>query len=120
MSYVCKVKSPVGEITVSSDGEHITGLWIEGQKYFAITLKEGYEERELPVFQNARRWLDSYFAGEEPKIENLSLKPDGSGFRQAVWKVLCEIPYGETVTYGDIAKKLGCKSAQAIGGRRWA
>ena len=109
--------SPLGTLTLASDGEAITGLWIEGQKYFAAGIPTNLPVRDdLPVFLKASDWLDRYFAGERPAIGDLPLAPQGSAFRQSVWKILCEIPYGETVTYGDIAKRLCCKSAQAIGG----
>lgn len=115
--YKTIVDSPVGGLTLASEGEHITGLWLCGQKYFAEGVREEMDTRDdLPVFAQARAWLRAYFAGERPEIASLALAPQGSAFRQSVWKILCEIPYGETTTYGAIAKQLGCKSAQAIGG----
>ena len=78
--------------------------------------------REFSVLKEAKEWLDRYFAGEKPLINELKLAPEGSDFRKAVWKILCEIPYGETFTYGEIAETLakrnGVKkmSAQAVGG----
>jgi len=114
MDYICRVNSPMGEITLASDGEALTGLWFEGQKYYGATLDE-VEERELAIFDDVRDWLERYFRGDEPKVDML-LRPRGSEFRQAVWRVLLEIPYGEVTTYGEIARNLGCKSAQAIGG----
>ena len=109
--------SPIGLLTLASDGEAIIGLWIEGQKYFAAGIPTNLPVRgDLPVFLQARDWLDRYFAGERPAASELTLAPQGSAFRQSVWQVLCEIPYGQTVTYGEIAKRLGCKSAQAVGG----
>ena len=109
--------SPVGKLTLVSDGEAIIGLWIEGQKYFAAGIPTNLPVRDdLPVFMQARDWLDRYFAGERPAASELPLAPQGSAFRQSVWRILCEIPYGQTVTYGEIAKRLPCKSAQAVGG----
>lgn len=109
--------SPVGTLTLASDGEAITGLWLEGQKYFAQGMPENMPTQDgLPVFAMARDWLDRYFAGERPACAELPLAPQGSAFQQSVWRILCEIPYGQTVTYGEIAKRLGCKSAQAVGG----
>ncbi len=76
----------------------------------------------MPVFESAKRWLDRYFAGEEPVISELPLAPVGSEFRQVVWNILCEIPYGEVVSYGEIARKTAEKmgkkrmSGQAVGG----
>ena len=116
MYYIMKYPSPVGELTVASDGENIIGLWLEGQKYFAATINEDAIEKELPIFDEARRWLDIYFSGREPDFLP-PLAPRGSEFRRAVWGELLRIPYGETVSYGEIAKRLGGKtSARAVGG----
>lgn len=119
MIYKTEYNSPIGKLTFASDGNNLIGLWIEGQKYFASTVKtEMVEKNELPIFQETKNWLDRYFRGEKPAISELLLAPEGSEFRQKVWKILCEIPYGEVTTYGDIAKKLGVSrmSAQAVGG----
>jgi len=111
-----KYPSPVGALTVASDGENIIGLWLEGQKYFAATLSGEAIEKELPVFEEARHWLDIYFSGREPDFLP-PLAPRGSEFRRTVWGELLRIPYGETVSYGEIAKRLGGKtSARAVGG----
>ena len=116
MDYRMKYPSPVGELTVASDGENIIGLWLEGQKYFAATINEDAIEKELPIFDEARHWLDIYFAGREPDFLP-PLAPRGSEFRRAVWEELLRIPYGETVSYGEIARRLGGKtSARAVGG----
>ncbi len=123
MFYSTKYPSQLGMITLASDGENLAGLWIEGQKYFRDTVCEPMSETdELPVFVAAKTWLDRYFAGEEPAISELPLKPIGGEFRQNVWKLLCEIPYGEVDTYGGIAKKMAARlgrksmSSQAVGG----
>ena len=109
--------SPLGTLTLASDGENLTGLWIAGQKYFAAGTPTNLPARDdLPVFTQARDWLDCYFAGERPAANELPLAPQGSAFRQSVWRILCEIPYGQTVTYGEITKRLGVRSAQAVGG----
>ena len=109
--------SPLGTLTLASDGENLTGLWMAGQKYFAAGTPTNLPVcDDLPVFLQARDWLDRYFAGERPAVCELPLAPQGSAFRQSVWRILCEIPYGQTVTYGEIAKRLSCKSAQAVGG----
>lgn len=96
---------------------------MEGQKNFAATVKEELvNDDDQQLLLSAKDWLNRYFAGEKPDIKELPLNPNGSGFRQEVWKILCEIPYGETMTYGEIAKKVAVKlgkksmSAQAIGG----
>lgn len=115
--------SPVGKMTLAGDGTHLVGLWIEGQKYHGDTVSLTMPERDdLPVFNAAKRWLDSYFAGERPAISALPLAPAGGAFRQSVWDILCEIPYGKVITYGEIASKLAARmgkermSSQAVGG----
>lgn len=119
-----KYRSPLGDITMASDGTALIGLWFDGQKYFGSgILKETleYEEKELPVFKETVHWLDIYFEGKEPDfMPELSLK--GTEFRREVWNILLEIPYGETITYGEIGSKIAKKkglismSAQAVGG----
>ena len=123
MFYKTIFKSKIGEITLCSDGESIVGLWIENQKHFAGSIKEEMVEKpDLPVFKKASDWLNRYFSKEHPKISELPLKPQGSEFRQAVWEILCEIPYGKTTTYGEIARKIAKQqgkasmSARAVGG----
>ena len=109
--------SPVGLLTLASDGEAVTGLWLAGQKYFAAGIPTNLPAcDDLPVLVRARDWLDRYFAGQRTVANELPLAPQGSAFRQSVWRILCEIPYGQTVTYGEIAKRLGVRSAQAVGG----
>lgn len=115
--------SPLGKITVACDEKSIVGLWFEGQKYFAETVDENMlQNRSFDILKLAKDWLDRYFAGKRPEISELPLNPLGNEFRQSVWKILCEIPYGEVITYGDIAKKIAKQkgitrmSAQAVGG----
>ncbi|MDE5781212.1 MAG: methylated-DNA--[protein]-cysteine S-methyltransferase [Lachnospiraceae bacterium] len=115
--------SPLGRIYMASDGNNLTGLWIENQKYFASSfLKEAVKKEDLPIFEDTKRWLDRYFAGKKPQISELNLAPSGGEFRQEVWSILCSIPYGEIITYGEIAEKVAVKmnkekmSAQAVGG----
>ncbi len=120
MDYLTEYSSPIGKMLLSSDGENLTGLWFENQKYFKSTLNDEYEEKKIPVLEKAVLWLDRYFNGENPETD-FTLKPKGSDFRQAVWKILYQIPYGETITYGEIAKRIEKKtgkraSAQAVGG----
>ena len=115
MDYTFHVDSPLGGITLASDGEALTGLWFDGQKYYADTLDAEYAEKALPIFDETAKWLDLYFAGIAPDFTpKLSLR--GTSFRRRVWDVLLTIPYGHTMTYGEIAKALGCRSCQAIGG----
>jgi methylated-DNA-[protein]-cysteine S-methyltransferase len=121
MEYSIKIKSPLGMLTVSSDGENILGLWIEGQKYFAGTLGQDAVEQDLPVFEHVRGWLDRYFSGKIPD-STLTLKPKGSLFQKSIWDILCRIPYGKTASYGEIAKQYELQnggkpvSARAVGG----
>ncbi len=121
MDYIYKIPSPVGQLTMASDGQKLTGLWLEGQKYYAATLENQAETQKLPVFDLAKEWLDVYFAGKKPDF-SVPLAPRGSTFRQAVWEILCTIPYGTVVTYGSIAQQLsdmeseGHTSARAVGG----
>ena len=98
--------SPVGEITLCSDGDALRGLWIEGQKYHGGTIPEAMEPGDAPVLAAAKEWLDAYFAGERPAIADLPLAPIGSEFRQMVWRILTEIPYGQVTTYGAIAQQV--------------
>lgn len=123
MNYTKVEPSPVGNITLASDGKNLTGLWLEGQKYFGGTAPDRMEPKDdLAVFKSAERWLDRYFAGKRPAISELPLNPAGSDFRQEVFRILCEIPYGEVITYGEIAKRMAVKmgkeriSGQAVGG----
>ena len=123
MYYTTTHPSPAGLLTLASDGTNLVGLWLEGQKYFGQGMPASAQENsDLPVFAAAKRWLDQYFAGEKPAISELPLKPAGSEFRQQVWDILCEIPYGTVTTYGEIAKQMAAKmgkesmSGQAVGG----
>lgn len=113
--------SPIGGITMASDGESLCGLWFDGQKYFASTVKGETEDKSLPVFEKSKKWLDIYFSGEEPDFTpKLSL--NGSKFRKAVWDILLTIPYGSVMTYGEIARIMAKQSgiakmsSQAVGG----
>lgn len=113
--------SPLGGILLAADEIGMRGLWFDGQKYFARDLPTERVEKNTPVLSEAVRWLDIYFGGKEPDFLP-PLHPVGSPFRQEVWKILLQIPYGKTVTYGDIAGQLAEKmglakmSAQAVGG----
>lgn len=123
MYYSTTYSSPICKITLACDGKNLVGLWMEGQKYFGNTVPEKMTEKDdLPVFIETKKWLDRYFAGEKPAIYELPLKPIGGGFRQEVWSILCDIPYGEVTTYGAIANKIAVRtskksmSSQAVGG----
>ena len=117
MNYTQLIPSPLGNILLSADEIGLTGLWFEGEKYYADALPREHIERETPILTDTKRWLDVYFTGREPDFTP-PLHPAGSPFRQAVWQLLLEIPYGQTTTYGALAKRLngGRMSAQAVGG----
>ena len=123
MVYQTYYESPIGSITLASDGENIIGLWMEGQKYYGDTVTEDIiEKNELAIFTKTKQWLNRYFAGEKPNISELSLAPRGGDFRTIIWNILCQIPYGEVTTYGEIGKKVAKimnkrnMSGQAVGG----
>lgn len=121
MEYVSNYISPLGKMLLAADDKGLTGAWFEGQKYFACGLSGEYEEREFSLFKDVKYWLDLYFSGQDPKFQ-VPIHPAGTSFQQEVWKILREIPYGETMTYGDIAAKIAGErgiasmSAQAVGG----
>ena len=121
--YTKTVSSPVGDLVLVSDGEYLTGLFIAGQKYFMDGCSvELYENNDLEVFHIVEEWLKSYFAGANLSIKSLPLKPAGTNFRQIVWQELLNIPYGDTITYKELGKKVAVRlgkssmSSQAIGG----
>ena len=121
MTYTKRYMSPVGEILLAADDAGLTGLWFEGSKYFAAELPKAHIEQDTPVLLETIQWLDVYFAGKEPDFTP-PLHLIGSDFRLAVWNILLSIPYGRTMTYGQIAKQLAKNtgidkmSAQAVGG----
>lgn len=121
MQYTSRYASPLGSILLAADDIGLVGLWFEGQKYFANGLEKTHEEKELPLFAKVKRWLDIYFSGQQPQF-TVPLHFIGTAFQKEVWELLCTIPYGQTTTYGAIAKQLAAKrglpqmSAQAVGG----
>lgn len=121
MVSICHYESPLGGVLLAADEIGLTGLWFDGQKSFARGLPADRVERETPALLEAKRWLDIYFSGKEPDFTP-PLHPIGSAFRQSVWEILLQIPYGKTTTYGEIARQLSEKmglsrmSAQAVGG----
>lgn len=121
MHYIQYYDSPLGRILLSDNGGTLNGLWLTGQKYYASTLAQNYEERETEVLANTKRWLDIYFSGKKPDFTP-PLSMDTTEFRKTVWKILLTIPYGQTMEYGQIAKQItdsrnGIKtSARAVGG----
>ncbi len=121
MDYTYHYDSPLGGIMMASDGVSLTGLWFDGQKYFASALSKCHEERFLPVFAETGRWLDIYFSGKAPDFTpDLCMRT--TAFRKTVWEILLAIPYGHTLTYGEIARIIASQkglphmSAQAVGG----
>ncbi len=121
MYYCSEYESPVGTLTIASDGQAVCGLWLDGQKYHGGTIcEEMVPNDDAGGFAELRAWLNAYFAGNPQPIEDVPLAPIGSDFQQAVWEKLAAIPYGELTTYGAIASDLkrerGKASALAVGG----
>lgn len=121
MQYTSRYRSPLGEMLLAADETGVTGLWFAGQKYFARNLDKEHAEKEIPLFATVKHWLDVYFAGSEPDF-TVPLHFTGTAFQNEVWGILCAIPYGQTTTYGEIAKQLAARrglphmSARAVGG----
>ena len=121
MTFTQHYNSPLGDILLAADDIGLTGLWFDGEKYYADNLPAEHIEQETQILLQTRRWLDIYFSGKEPNFMP-PLHPVGSKFRQEVWEILLQIPYGQTTTYGEIARQLAAKSgcakmsAQAVGG----
>lgn len=125
MQYISYYTSPLGKILLSCDNIGLNGLWFEGQKYFAQGLDKKYLdksviEKQTPLLKKTKDWLDIYFSGQEPDFK-IPFSFMGTPFQKEVWEILTSIPYGKTITYGDIAKKLAIKrgilkmSNQAVG-----
>ena len=120
--FIWHYESPLGGITLGSDGSSLIGLWFDGQMHFADVLSPEHEEKPIPVFKDTCRWLDIYFSGSEPDFTPPLLMRT-SPFRKAVWEIMLTIPYGKTMTYGEIAKRIAERkgvarmAAQAVG---WA
>lgn len=119
--YLYDYDSPLGGIILASDGKALTGLWFSGQKYFGDTLGKTPVRKALPVFDRTKEWLDIYFSGKDPDFTP-PLSLNTTPFRRAVWEILLTIPFGQTMTYGEIADKMAGQmnrphmSAQAVGG----
>lgn len=106
--------SPLGMLTVAAEGDRLTALVIDGQKYAEQHLAGEGRALETPVLRAAEDWLDRYFRGEKPDASALPLAPRGTDFQLRVWQALLAIPYGQTVSYGTLASELG-SSARAVG-----
>ena len=121
MLYTGYYHSPLGRLLLAADEIGLTGLWFERQRYFAQGLAPVHTDEETPILAQTRRWLDLYFSGQEPDFMP-RLHLEGTAFRRAVWELLRKIPYGQTTTYGALAKQLAAMhglprmSAQAVGG----
>lgn len=123
MYYYTECESPVGPLLLAGSQNGLHGLWMKGQKYFAAHMPKECERFDhFPVFEAVREWLELYFSGQQPQTDSLSLAPVGSPFQQTVWSILLRIPYGQTMTYGEVAGQAAFTlgktrmSAQATGG----
>lgn len=120
MTYINHYESPLGGITIASNGSEIIGLWFDEQKYYGSTITPKLEEKSLPIFDETKRWLDIYFSGVSPTFTP-SLKISSTPFREVVWKILLTIPFGQTMTYGEIGsivakqREITKMSARAVG-----
>lgn len=119
MQYTSKYQSPVGEILLAADDVGLTGLWFDGEKYYGLNLDKEHEEKEIPVLSSVKHWLNLYFSGKNPEFMP-SIHMIGTPFQIEVWEILNTIPYGQTITYGEIARRIAEKrgwkrmSAQAV------
>ena len=120
MEYIHHYDSPLGGVTIASDGKALIGLWLDGQKYFANGMDKDIRGKNLPVFEQTDQWLNIYFSGKEPGFTpplNMKTTP----FRKEVWEILLTIPFGRTMTYGEVADRIARQnglsrmSAQAVG-----
>ena len=117
MRYSYALSSPLGGITLASDGEKLTGLWFDGQKYFGAGLSPHAERRTLPVFMQTQEWLGVYFSGKAPDFTPPLSLEEGSPFFRRVQKILLSIPFGKTMTYGEIAEKIARETGKAVSAR---
>lgn len=122
MIYTSYYNSPVGKLLLASKNNKLIGVWIENQKYYLSNLKEKMQKKDdEEILIKAKNWLDRYFESKNPHISELDIEPIGTEFSKMVWTILCTIPYGKVITYGEIAKKISKAmnkekmSAQAVG-----
>jgi len=114
MLYSTMYNSPVGMLTLAGDEANLVGLWFDGQKYYGGSVSaEMTVKDDMPIFDMVRKWLYRYFAGENPAASEVPLAPYGTLFRQRIWNVLREIPYGEVISYGEIARKVAADDIKA-------
>lgn len=123
MIYTSTYSSPLGAILLASKNNELIGLWFKGQKYYLNSINEEIQVKdEEEILKKTKNWLDRYFKGEKTSIKEIKINPNGTDFQKEVWKILCDIPYGKTITYKEIADKISKKrglksmSAQAVGG----
>lgn len=119
MMYAQRFASPLGEMLLACDEVGLVGVWFEGQRYFPD--RSAFQFVSHPILSQTVKWLDEYFKGSKPAyLPPLHLR--GSDFQLEVWSLLCEISYGEIVTYSDLARRIAARrglssmSAQAVGG----
>ena len=121
VTFIWHYESPLGGVLLAADNAGLTGLWFNGAKYFAANLPEAREEKRTPILDETARWLDIYFSGKEPGFLP-PLRYDTTPFRKRICDIMLTIPYGKTMTYGEIAVEaarqqgLAKMSAQAVGG----
>ncbi len=121
MQYITHFNSPIGDILLAADELGLTGVWFQGQKYFADNLSPEHKEKNIPVLELTTQWLTTYFSGQNPDFTP-PIHMIGTPFQLSVWSILQTIPYGHTITYGEIANTIAKKkgvskmSAQAVGG----
>ena len=117
MKYKANYPSPIGNLTLISDGTNLTHVILEKESYYQNIKKEAKTNDNLEIFKQTKTWLDKYFNKEKPNIDDLKLKLEGTPFQIKVWNILKKVPYGQTVTYGFVAQKINSKtSARAVGG----
>ena len=122
MIFTCSIETPLGTMTAAAENDALTGLWFVDQKYYPKGAAGWSCHPGHPVFAAVGNWLDDYFSGKTPREDALRLAPHGSTFQEAVWDALLRIPYGRTLSYGEIAREIArargisAMSAQAVGG----
>lgn len=122
MEYKSYYESKIGTIILTSDGNYLTGLWFTTSRFKKLRkVEQNQIQDELKIFSITKKWLDQYFNGEKPDLNAVPIKLIGTEFSCRVWEILKKIPYGRTVTYGEIAEKIANEkgiakmSAQAVG-----
>jgi methylated-DNA-[protein]-cysteine S-methyltransferase len=119
--YAVLYNSPIGKLAITSSQTHLTGIWFEGKSHYGLGFIDRRKKRSVPVLDQARSWLDGYFAGEKPNM-SVPMNLVGTAVQLNVWRLLSNIPYGAFTTYGDIAKALpslmhrGPLSPRSVGG----